>query len=171
MKEAWNYFRKHHIFFFVPLLVLAAIIDPYASTNLIPYTFIVIYTFSYNVDLRRGRTNIAERNVMARKGLTRKQMRNLNFVKKWGETRTSGIIKYVFVFGGLCFGFGLCFLFGLIAFTYVKGAATFIRYSFGNMLALIGICYLAGFVIADAMHLIIWAINEKKFARLNTTAH
>ncbi|HZY37675.1 MAG TPA: hypothetical protein VFE53_13550 [Mucilaginibacter sp.] len=171
MKKAWGYFRKYHLFFFLPLLVLSATIGPYVSSKSVQYTFVAIYTFSYYIDLQRGRTNIAERKAMARNGLTPKQVRNLNFVKKWDETRTTGRKKYVFVYGGLCFGFGLCFLFGLIAFTYIRGTADFVHKSPGNMFAIFVLCYFTGFITAVISHLILWAINEKKFARLNTAAH
>ena len=171
MKRAWCYFRKYHIFFFLPLLVISATIGPYVSSHSLQYAFIAIYTFSYYIDLQRGRTNIAGRKVMAGNGLTYKQARNLSFVKKWGETRTAGMVKFIFVFGGLCFGFALCFVFCYLALHYLNGTTDFIQKSRGNMFAFIAWCYLTGFFIADGLYFILWIINEKKFARLNAVAH
>jgi hypothetical protein len=168
--KVWNYFRKHHLFFFLPLLVLTAIIGP-TNLRLFRFTFVAIYSFSYYIDLRRYRTNIAERKMLARKGLTYWQWRDLNFVKRWTATRTAGIVKYVFVFGGLYLGFGLCFVFGLLFIAYVKGAIAYISESFTNMLTLTTASYVAGFFVADVLYLILWTINERRSARLFPQTH
>jgi hypothetical protein len=171
MKKAWNYFRKHHLYFFLPLMILSATLGPALSLNLISFTFIIIYSFSYYFDSPLIRTNIGERKLMARKGLTYRQWRNINFLKKWSETRTAGPIKYIFVFGGLYSGFGLCFAFCYWMLKYEQRAIEFTRQSLGNMLILIGYCYLAGFLIAGGLHTILWLLSERKFARLNALAH
>lgn len=171
MKKAWDYFRKNHLHFFLPLLVLSATIGPFVSLNFVAFTFFVIYSFSYYVDWRRGRTNIAERKLMARKGLTYRQWRDLNFVKKWGETRTAGPVKYILIFGGLYFGFGLCFGACWWMLKYQQDAIEFAVRSLENTLILIGYSYLGGFLAAVCLAATFWVFNEKKFTRLMHTAH
>jgi hypothetical protein len=171
MKRAWDYFRKHHIFFFLPLLVLALIISQYTGSNLLLFTFVAIYVFSYYIDSKRGRTNVAERRALDRKGLSYQQFRNLTFVKRWGLTRTAGMVKYIFVFGGLYFGFGLYFLIGAWTLRHAAGAIAFIQDSPANMLIFNVYCFAAGFIVAAVVYLILWISNERRFARLTENTH
>lgn len=97
------------------------------------------------------------------KGLTEEDLHNIQFVKKWEQTREAGKRRYCFSDGGIVAGAVICFVFCL-AFISIKSVAIFDGP--GKMFSIIGYSYLAGFVIGSMLYRILWNMNEKKFKRL-----
>jgi hypothetical protein len=88
---------------------------------------------------------------------------NIKFLKKWGETRNNGIIKYCILDGGLIFGFALCFIFSLLVMMNSNKIFENISSDPSNMLAFIGYDYLAGLTAGIITYRIFWFYNERKF--------
>ncbi len=100
------------------------------------------------------------------KGLTEHDVANIDFVKKWQETRKGGLWRYCIRDGGLIAGAGtglaLSLLFGLcFSVKFLK-----ILSEPGDMFAFISYNYLCGAAIQIIIFRFLWFSNERRFLRL-----
>lgn len=100
------------------------------------------------------------------KGLTEQDVANIDFVKKWQDTRKGGLWRYCIRDGGLIAGAGtglaLSLLFALLfSVKFFK-----IISEPGDMFAFIGYNYLCGAVIQITLFRFLWNSNERRFLRL-----
>ena len=100
------------------------------------------------------------------KGLTEQDLWNIEFVKKWEETRKEGLWKYCVRDGGIIAGAGLSVVISLIYFAAAHNAFKNIIDDPGNMFSLIGCAYIIGAAVGVIMYRILWWYNEKRFIRL-----
>ena len=100
------------------------------------------------------------------KGLTQEDVANIQFVKKWEETREKGIWWYCITDGGIIVGAYLWLMISmlLIATSIVK-LQTLVDDP-GNMFGFIGYNYIAGAIIGVILHGALWPYNERRFRRL-----
>lgn len=108
---------------------------------------------------------------LSRRGLTPVDIENIKFVKSWEKTRAGGMVKYVFLYGGLSFGFALCFAFSFASLFVGKGVINYIKHDPAHMFNFIGYTYAGGFIIAALLFRLLWAYNERKFIRLTDPLH
>ena len=100
------------------------------------------------------------------KGLTQEDVANIQFVKKWQETREKGIWRYCINDGGIILGAYLWLIISvlLIATSIVK-IQTLVDDP-GNMFGFIGYSYMAGAIIGVIIHRALWPYQERRFTRL-----
>lgn len=100
------------------------------------------------------------------KGLTEQDLRNIEFVKKWEETRNNGLLKYCIKDGGVIAGAVLLFAVGLTFAIIFPDKFKVILSSPGTMFSFIGYCYIAGAVIGVILFRILWIYKERRFVKL-----
>ncbi len=96
------------------------------------------------------------------KGLTERDISNIDFVKKWEETRAKGLWRYCLRDGGVIAGAVFCPIFCLLA----VAKNTKITDEPSAMFKLIGYCYLLGTVAGGIGYRFLWNIKQEKFRRL-----
>ena len=100
------------------------------------------------------------------KGLTEQDLRNIEFVKEWKETRRGRIWRYCFRDGGIITGAGLSVVVALTYFIFVPAMLQQIMKSPNDIFQFIGYSYICGAIIGVITFSILWRINEKRFFRL-----
>jgi len=100
------------------------------------------------------------------KGLTPQDIINIEFVKKWGETRNSGVWNYCITDGAFITGFVLLIPVSLLYFTLSHKSMAELLPDPGKMFEFIAYSYLTGAVIGVINCRIRWIINERRFLRL-----
>ncbi|SDE28089.1 hypothetical protein SAMN05216464_10582 [Mucilaginibacter pineti] len=124
-------------------------------------TLLAIAAFSE----RRGSWSVKQYK-LKNKGLTQQDIRNIEFVKKWEETRKKGIWKYCISDGGIVLGAGLSLAISLLAYVTFPGIFKGLADSPGNMFSFIGYAYLAGAITGATIHRILWPYNQRRFMKL-----
>ncbi|PAW94817.1 hypothetical protein CKK33_15480 [Mucilaginibacter sp. MD40] len=106
-----------------------------------------------------------EEEQLSKKGLTRADINNINFVKSWTERRGAGFLKYVLFNGGLLLG-SIFFLALSFAFfpTAPSGGRQFPEFS--DMINWMVKCWGIGFTTGALLCIIIWNLSERKLKRL-----
>lgn len=102
---------------------------------------------------------------LKRKGLTRRDILNIEFVKKWEEMKANGFAKYIFFNGGLILGSGLFILVSFFMFPKAKPEGRQFE-EFSDMLYFMLKCYIIGFLSGVLINLLIWNNNERRLKRL-----
>jgi uncharacterized BrkB/YihY/UPF0761 family membrane protein len=125
----------------------------------------------YAADSERSKTNIEERKRLELKGLTKEDLKNIEFVKSWEEIRKKGLIKYSLIDGGIFFGFVLCFVYSILSIIIIKNLMNTISADPSNMLSFIGYTYIAGVISGIIVFRFLWIYNEQKFIRLTDPLH
>ena len=171
MEEMFNFIKKHRFDIIVVCAVIAFVFDVYFGRHTFSLTVIALYILGYASDSERSRTNIEERKALRLKGLTAEDVRNIAFVKKWEETRKSGVVKFSLVYGGVFFGFALCFIISLLLLFIIKGTIKYIMAGPANMFNFIGYTYVAGIIGGTIIYRLLWKYNEQKFIRLTDPLH
>jgi hypothetical protein len=101
------------------------------------------------------------------KGLTQQDIDNIEFVKKWEETRLHGLWKYCVQSGGIIAGALLSFPGGVIVLAIThKDYSVRLFPDLSDMFAFIAYSYLTGAVLGIILYRILWMINERRFLRL-----
>jgi hypothetical protein len=100
------------------------------------------------------------------KGLTEQDIINIEFVKKWEETRNNGLLKYCLKDGGVIAGAVLLFAVGIAFASIFPAKFKVILSSPGSMFSFIGYCYIVGACIGVIMFRILWIYKERRFAKL-----
>ncbi|HEK20797.1 hypothetical protein [Mucilaginibacter sp.] len=106
-----------------------------------------------------------EEEQLSKKGLTRTDIDNINFVKRWTERRGAGFIKYVLFNGGLLLG-SIFFLAISIAFFPATSTGGRQFPEFSDMINWMVKCWGIGFTVGALLCIIIWNLSERKFKRL-----
>ena len=128
--------------------------------------YLILFAFSLIGGYFKYETKLAEIKKLQDKGLTEEDIHNINFVKKWEETREKGIWRYCIIDGGIISGAYLWLIVSilLIATSIVK-LQTLVDAP-GNMFGFIGYNYIAGAIIGVIIHRALWPYNERRFKRL-----
>jgi hypothetical protein len=100
------------------------------------------------------------------KGLTEKDLLNIEFVKEWEDTRTGGVWGYCLKYGLFIGGFGFSLLFGLFYIIFFNQALKVTLAEPGKMFHFIGYCYIAGALFGVMVFRVLWFLNERRFIRL-----
>ncbi len=100
------------------------------------------------------------------KGLTERDLLNIEFVKKWEYDRTAGLwpfcVKYGLIIGAFGFSLAGMLIYGIIYNTEFK----IILSDPGSMFHFLGIAYIIGAFLGVIFFRISWYFNEKRFMRL-----
>lgn len=99
-------------------------------------------------------------------GLTEEDLENIAFVKKWEETRTSGVWNYCITNGALIVGFSLIIPVSLLYVIFSHKTITELLPDLGKMFGSIAYSYLIGAIIGTIGCRIAWTIKERRFLRL-----
>ena len=99
-------------------------------------------------------------------GLVEEDLNNIAFVKKWDETRQTGIYKYCIVDGGIIAGACLSVIVSLVVFFYP--GTDFLSLFPGplDMFVFIAFTYITGGLICVGAFRAMWHFKERKFIRL-----
>jgi len=133
-----------------------------------PTDFIFILLFIVNLfkDYYTFDAKLAHLDQLKAKGLTVADVRNIEFVKSWEETRRRGIWKYCLKDGGIIAGAVLLFVLGITYASIFPSKFKIIVSSPGTMFSFIGYCYIAGAFIGVIIYRILWIYKEKRFNKL-----
>jgi len=100
------------------------------------------------------------------KGLTEKDLLNIEFVKKWEDTRSNGVWVYCLKYGLFIGGFGFSLLVGLFYMEFFNQTLKTTLAEPGKMFRFMGYCYIAGAISGVIVFRIFWFLNERRFIRL-----
>jgi hypothetical protein len=128
--------------------------------------YLILFVFSLIGGYFKFETKQAEIKKLKDKGLTEEDVYNIQFVKKWEETREKGIWRYCIIDGGIIFGAYLWIIVSalLIATSIIKFQS--LVDDPGNMFGFIGYSYRTGAVIGVIIYRILWPYQERRFIRL-----
>jgi hypothetical protein len=172
MERALAFIKKHYFDIIVAGSVLAFLVDIYFNRHTFSLTIVAFYILGYASDAENNKTNIAERKrLLITKGLTPEDLKNIEFVKDWDETRKKGLVKFSLVYGGVFFGFVLCGLTSIITLMVKKDMLNYISADPSNMVGFIGYTYIAGIIGGTIFYRFIWIYKEQKFIRLTDPLH
>jgi hypothetical protein len=133
-----------------------------------PIGFFYVSLFIVNLfrDYYSFDAKLAQIDMLKAKGLTADDLRNIQLVKSWEETRKGGIWKYCLKDGGVIAGAVLLFVVGIIYTSIFSTEFKVILASPGTMFSFIGYCYIAGAFIGVIIYRILWIYKEKRFKKL-----
>ena len=128
--------------------------------------YLILFAVSLIGGYFKYETKQAQIKKLREKGLTEEDVYNIEFVKKWEETREKGIWRYCINDGGIIFGAYLWLIISilLIATSIVK-LQTLVDDP-GNMFGFIGYNYIAGAIIGVIIYRALWPYNERRFKRV-----
>ncbi len=138
-----------------------------AATHVINFgTCLFFFLLSVARDGYHFKAHIAKVDKLKARGLTEEDIANIEFVKKWDETRKEGLWKYCMKDGGIIAGALLSLpgagIVALIDESIVKS----IFLGPDKMMAFIGYSYLTGAILGIVTYRVLWTINERRFLRL-----
>ncbi|HEY2581916.1 MAG TPA: hypothetical protein VGI43_08920 [Mucilaginibacter sp.] len=171
MEKYIHFIKKHRFDILVACSVIAFCIDVFFKMHTFSLTIFALYLMGYAADSERSKTNIEERKRLELKGLTKEDLKNIEFVKSWEEIRKKGLIKYSLIDGGIFFGFVLCFVYSILSIIIIKNLMNTISADPSNMLSFIGYTYIAGVISGIIVFRFLWIYNEQKFIRLTDPLH
>jgi hypothetical protein len=171
MAELFNKIKKHRFDVLVTCSVIAFLCDVYLGIHIFSISIIALYALGYAADREGSRTNIVERKKFIPRGLVKEDLKNIEFVKAWYETRKIGLVRFSIIYGGVIFGLVLCFVISLFIMLMIKGVLKYISVDPANMLNFIGYTYVAGIVAGTVFYRLLWSYNEQKFIRLTDPLH
>ena len=165
MNKAIKFIKDNLLSILVSCAVIAFLLNVFFSLSIEVTRSIGMLLFF--VALAEGRkTWTIKQYQLKNKGLTQEDIANIQFVKKWEETREKGICRYCITDGGIIFGAYLWLIISmlLIATSIVK-LQTLVDDP-GNMFGFIGYNYIAGAIIGVIIYRALWPYNERRFKRL-----
>jgi hypothetical protein len=172
MKNALAFIKKHRFDIIVSRSVVAFLFDIYLDKHTFSLTIIAFYIMGYAADSEKSKTNIEERKrLLTAKGLTSEDLKNIEFVKDWDETRKKGPVKFSLVYGGVFFGFVLCGIISIMILLVLKNTLTYISADPANMFNFIGYTYIAGLIGGTTLYRLLWIYKERKFIHLTDPLH
>jgi hypothetical protein len=128
--------------------------------------YLFLFVIGFARDLYHFREKLDKQKKLKAKGLTEEDIINIEFVKKWEETRIGGMWKYCVRDGGIIAGAGLALALSLLYAIIFPGNFSNIISEPGDMMMFIGYSYIAGATFGVILFRIRWSYNEKKFIRL-----
>lgn len=151
------------------LLWMAAIVVLIAATyygKLLSciFFFLIIYYPKRRAYLVESKSDRVKK--LKAKGLTLQDIINIEFVKKWDETRKGGVWSYCIKDGALVIGTLLIIPISVLYFIISHKSITQLFPDPGQMLAFIAYTYLSGALIGTIGCRIAWTIKERRFLRL-----
>ncbi|WP_183577152.1 hypothetical protein HDF18_11840 [Mucilaginibacter sp. X5P1] len=171
MEKAIDFIKKHRFDIIVTCSVIAFLFDIYTGRHTFSFTVLCLYALAYAADNEKSQNNIAERKKQLPKGLVKEDLKNIDFVKSWDETRKKGSVKFSIVNGGIIFGFVLCFIISILSLLFIKDMLHYISADPSNMINFIGYTYIAGIIGGIITYRFLWTYNERKFIRLTDPLH
>ena len=145
-------------------LAVGIILSATHVLNFGAYSFFLIVSILR--DAYHFKDRIARIKKLKSRGLTETDITNIEFTKKWAETRNGGIWKYCIKDGAVIAGVFLALpgagIIQLINSDIVKKASL----GPGNMMVLICYCYFVGAILGIILYRILWIINQRRFLRL-----
>ncbi|WP_184546031.1 hypothetical protein [Mucilaginibacter sp. FT3.2] len=130
------------------------------------FTPFIFFFISLSRDYYHYDARLAYRNKLKAKGLTEEDIYNIEFVKKWEETREKGIWKYCITDGAIILGAYLWLIISLIAISTSIVKFKDLVDDPGNMFSFIGYTYMAGAIIGVIINRFMWTTNQHRFTRL-----
>ena len=131
-----------------------------------PFLPIIFFSFGLVRGYYNYLDNLEKIKKLKAKGLTELDVINIEFVKKWEETRNDGLLKYCLKDGGIIAGAVLLFAVGIAFADIFPVKFKVILSSPGSMFSFIGYCYIAGAFIGVIMFRILWIYKERRFLKL-----
>ncbi|MFB9845548.1 hypothetical protein [Mucilaginibacter ginsenosidivorans] len=156
-KLFWRHAYKGLIIYFSISLLLSYFVAWY---------WIVIFLIDVIISLFRFPERLKQIKKLKAKGLTQQDIINIEFTKKWGETRSYGIWRYCIRDGGIITGAGFSLASSLVFAVCFSSLFWKILSEPGSMFAYIGYSYLSGIITGIILFRILWVFKEKRFARL-----
>lgn len=166
MEKSLTFIKKHQFDIIVTLSVVVFLYELFTGSHAWSLLIVFMYAMGYAADRERSRDNIAERKKLRSRFLTPEDIKNIEFVKSWEETRKNGRTKYCFVYGGVVFGFVLCFIYSIMALIIFNSLLSTIAHDPSNMFNFIGYTFIAGIITGTIIYRFLWTHNEHKFIRL-----
>jgi hypothetical protein len=147
------------------IVAIALIILFYRNDSFLLYAILyAIFSMVFNIFRFKDRLERIEK--LKAKGLTEEDIVNIEFAKKWGETRQKGVWNYCITDGGLIAGALLSIFVSIIYFVVSHKNIAQLLPDPGKMFGFIAYAYLTGATIGIISHRILWIINERRFLRL-----
>ncbi|MGZ3766162.1 MAG: hypothetical protein ACXVA2_15945 [Mucilaginibacter sp.] len=108
---------------------------------------------------------INELEELKKRGLTEEDIKRIQFIKKWEETRKTGVIRYCLYDGGTISGMILFFPISFILFS-ISGYSLRSFPELKDMMFFILECVGIGYLLGAGIYGARWKFNERKFTRL-----
>jgi hypothetical protein len=165
MGKAIKFIKDNLLSILVSCAVIAFLLNVFFSVSIEITRSIGMLLFLAAFTERRKTWTIKQYQ-LKNKGLTQEDISNIQFVKKWEETREKGIWRYCIIDGGIIFGAYLwliisafCALSSLVKLQTIANAPE-------NMFRFIGYSYIAGIIIGVIIYRMRWPRQEHRFKRL-----
>ena len=142
-------------------MAIITLISCYLTHNLFLYIFYFLLGKYYHYD-----SNLEKIKRLKAKGLTEQDLKNIEFVKKWNESRQGGVWKYCIRDGAIIAGAGLSLLISILFFMFSSQKILTLFSEPGDMFRFIGYSYIGGAVLGVIIYRILWLFNERRFNRL-----
>ena len=151
----------------IELLLIVSIAFYYRNYNMSLYLiYLISFPFSIITGYFKYKNKLDTLKKLKAKGLTIQDLDNIEFVKKWEETRKEGLWKYCIRDGGIITGAGLSLGVALLFAIFYSHNFVTILADPGSMFSFIGYSYIGGACAGVILFRITWHFNEKRFIRL-----
>jgi hypothetical protein len=133
-------------------------------SNLLVTKFTALLVFVAAAFEKRRDNQIRQKQLLKR-GLTLKDIQNIEFVKNWEMLRKRGIYKYCFIEGGIMIGLIILLPISLIGIFLFNDIRSLFNEPI-DMLKYLALCTVIGYIGGIIIYLIRWVNNEKRFINL-----
>ncbi len=161
MKEFLSYLKENY-----KSLVISAIFTLWLLDYNVTLLLLTVIIFNIANGFNHFRKEKDKEKLLKVRGLTLADAENIAFVKKWEETRQSGIWSYCIKDGAIISGSFLSLITSAISYWGLNKLGISPWVEPGDMFRFIGLNFLAGALIGCIICQFQWNINERRFLRL-----